>query len=87
MRSLLTCLVCLTFAAPASAMLLDPQPPVPRQDLRSPDARDAALPRPTATPAPSADGELPWALVGGGLGALLLGGVAARRRVMRLRMA
>ena len=83
MRSLLTCLVCLALAAPASA-LLDPVSPPARQDLRSPDARDAAQPRPVATPTPTADGEMPWALVGGG--ALLLGGIAARRRV-RLKFA
>ena len=82
MRFLLVPLICLTLAAPAAAMPLDPLPTdVPQQDLRSPDTRDAALGRPVTspTPAPAAEAEMPWALVGGGLAALALGGVAVRR--------
>jgi hypothetical protein len=66
------------------------RPPEARQDLRMPDTRDAAQRPPVAspTPAPSSHGDVPWALVGAGLGALLLVGVAARRRrAVRLRPA
>ena len=82
MRYLLASLLCLVLAAPAAAM--PDTVPAPRQDLRSPDTRDAALGRPVSAPAPAADAERPWALVGGGLGVLLAGGLAARRRVLRL---
>ena len=86
MRStLLTCLVALALVSPAAAMPLEPLPTdAPRQDLRSPDTRDAALRRPVSTPAPAAKAEMPWALVGGGLGVLLAGGLAVRRRVPRV---
>lgn len=65
------------------------RPSETRQDLRSPDTRDAAQRPPVASPTPAqpADHDVPWALIGGGLCALLLVGLAARRRVVRLRPA
>jgi hypothetical protein len=94
MRSLLPCLlVSLALAAPAEARI-DPPPGVaPSQDLRSPDARDAAQSRqdlrspdtrdaavnvPVGTP-PAHDpgGDAPWALIGALGLALPLGGGAA----------
>ena len=94
MRSTLAFLLAgLALAAPAAAQQqhyqdLSSRDAAPsRQDLRSPDTRDAARPQPTPSPAPVQSSDTPWALVGGGLGALLLGGAAVRRRRLRLRVA
>jgi hypothetical protein len=93
MRFLL--LVCLlAFAAPAAAAQTQPSREAleaglqARQDLRSPDARDAArqdLPSPdirdAAVPAPAAappaDHDAAWALIGGLASGLLVGGTSA----------
>ena len=90
MRSLISILAfllaSLALAVPAGAQ---------RQDLRSPDARDAAQPaldlhrRQDVFDRPEVrvvrvtpEPDTPWLLVGGvGLGCTLLGGVAARLRV------
>jgi hypothetical protein len=89
MRPLLPALLaCLTLAVPAVAEArIDPPPGVaPSQDLRSPDARDAATNVSYATPPAQDRGDdAPWEL----LLALPLGGGAAWavRRHRRVRVA
>ena len=74
--------------APATRRSRRQRPALARHPRRGALAAGPALarrprrgaPTPSPSPAPSADGDVPWALVGGGLGALLLGVAAARRR-------